>query len=367
MNISIKNVIPVCLIICFIMPPSIFAFIPEQYKTLYLYAITGLYWIILLLFLKPVFLIKDNSLATSFTLIILAMSIISFLVKGELSFFNMIFPISSLAIYKLCQNYKASNSQYLFIFYFLFIYLVCYISYFSILPDFFYRPNFNEDMLYGASSNAIPLALNNSLIAYMILNYIFKWSASLSIFLISIINIFLNVIQQGRGGIIVGLILLFIAAFELNPNLFKKYKKLFSLLGIFLMIITISTILNIIDNITVSAYSLLEEKRIIAQISFFQQMSASTLVFGYPDGTMFGGETYTFNMFFDFWNKYNIFSMIFLIFFMIYRIFKRDRFLVPLYYLIPISFYMIFESIYLPSFWDFYMYIFLFLPRDDLC
>jgi len=347
------------------MPPSIFAFIPEQYKTLYLYTITGLYWIILLLFLKPVFLKKDNSKATSFTLIILVMSIISFLVKGELSLFNVIFPISSLAIYKLCQNYKASNSQYLFIIYFLFIYLVCYINYFSVIPDFFYRPNFDEDMLYGASSNAIPFALNNSLIAYMILNYIFKWNANLSIFLISIINILLNIIQQGRGGIIVGLMLLFIAVFELNPNLFKKNKKSFSIIAIFLMIFTFSTILNLIDNTNVSDYSFATERRVIAQFAFFQQMSTSTLIFGYPSGTMFGEETYTFNMFLDFWNKYNIFSMILLIFYIIYRIFRRKRFFVPLYYLFPISFYMMLESIYLPSFWDFYIYIFLFLQKDN--
>jgi len=365
MNISIKSIIPLCLIICFIMPPSIFAFIPEQYQTLYLYTITGLYWMILLLFLKPVFLKKDNSLATSFTLIILAMSIISFLVKGQLSLFNVIFPISSLAIFKLCQNYKATNNRYLFIVYFLFIYLVCYLNYYSTLPDFFYRPDFNEDMLYGASSNAIPLALNNSLIAYMMLNYIFKWNASLSIFLISIINILLNIIQQGRSGIFVGLMLLFIATFELYPPLFKKYKKLFSIIGIFLVIFAIRGILNLIGNVDLLSYSFFQEKRVIAQIAFFQQMSTSTFIFGFPSGTMFGAETYTFNMFLDFWNKYNIFSMILLIFFMIYRIFNSKKFFIPLYYLFPISFYMMFESIYLPSFWDFYIYIFLFLPSDN--
>ena len=56
----------------------------------------------------------------------------------------------------------------------------------------------------------------------MILNYLYKDGAEKSILIISIINLLLNYIQQGRGGILVGTILLFLALYNYAPNQIRK-------------------------------------------------------------------------------------------------------------------------------------------------
>lgn len=365
MNFSIKNSIPIIIILFFIMPPSITPFIPEGgIRTTYYYLVLGFYWIISILFLKPIFLKKDYSFSTSFTLILMIMAILSFLVKGELSFFNLIFPISALAMYRVCLNYKANNGQYIFIFYFLFLYFIHYINYFSIIPDLFYRPFFNEDMLYGASSNAIPLSLNNSLMAFMVLNLLYKWNCKKVILSISSINLILCMIQQGRSGTISAIILFFIAIYEFSPRFYLKNKIKFNLLSIITLLITVISLINIYQIGQNENYSFLQEKRVLAQLSFLQQLSSNNFIFGYPEGTYFAYETYTFNMFLDFWNKYNFFTMFFLIFFVCYRLIQWKYFLMPRYYFLPFFLYALFESIYLPGFWDFYVYILLFTPSN---
>lgn len=363
MIIKTKNIIPFVLIFLFVMPPSIVAFIPLEMRDIYYYIIIMLYWILFLLFFKPIFLKKDNSFLTGFTLLVTFSGLLTFIIKDDISLFNIIFPIAAFSAYKICI-YEKVEFKRLFNLYFLFLYILCYINYYSIIPDFFYRPEFDEDMLMGASSNAIPMALNNSLLTYMTLNFLYKWRANKSILTISIINLLLNIIQQGRGGIIIGLIILSIAIYEYSPKLLYRFRYLYVAIFSFIVFTSVKNVIEYIDLISFTDYSILNETRIIAQLSFFDQLSISNFFFGFSENIWFDDEPYTYNMFLDFWNKYNFLTLSILLFIFIHRIYKNKSFLFPIYYLIPVLIYAMIESIYLPSFRDFFIYLILFLPNN---
>tara|TARA_B100001250_G_scaffold93253_1_gene77723 strand:+ start:13313 stop:14410 length:1098 start_codon:yes stop_codon:yes gene_type:complete len=363
MIIKTKNIVPFILIFLFVLPASILAFIPIGMRPLYYYFILLLDWFVILLFFKIIFLKKENSFLTPFTLMLIFTGLLGFFVKNDISLFNIIFPILGFAGYKIIINERIEFPK-LFNIYFFFLYLVFYNGYYSILPDFFYRPGFNEDILNGASSNAIPFSLNNSLLIYMALNFLYKWKASKSILIIAIINLLLNIIQQGRGGIFVGVILLSIAFYEYAPMLFYRFRSVFILIYLYMIYISAVSIITYIDAVNISDYSLLNETRIIAQLSFLNQITYSNFFFGFQENTWFDNELYTYSMFLDFWNKYNFISFCVLIFLFLNRLYNYKKFLFPLYYLFPILFYSFLESIYLPGFYDFLVYLILFLPKN---
>tara|TARA_B100001250_G_scaffold147843_1_gene126625 strand:- start:14407 stop:15261 length:855 start_codon:yes stop_codon:yes gene_type:complete len=278
--------------------------------------------------------------------------------------------------YKICVNHKINPKHWMNA-YFIFLYILFYIFYFSIIPDYFYRPDFNEDFLSGSSSNAIPLALNTTLYAYMILNFFYKSAAQRSILIISIINLLLNIIQQGRGGIIIGLILVFMALYEYAPRFIYKIRY-FGFIVLFLVLYTAteaiinSPILNsgFYNNQTeLLEYSFFTEKRIMAQLSFFNQLTVNNFFFGFPANTYFSDDVYqmnyTYNMFLDFWNKYNLLTLFILISIIINRIVNRNDFLFPAYYLIPFLIYAMIEYVYLTNFKDLFIYLVLFVKRDS--
>ena len=374
MTIKAKNITPFILIFLFVMPPSIVFLIPLDMRFTYYYFIVGCYWIVSLLFFKPIFLSKDNSFATPFTLILLLSGLITFLVKQDTSLFNIIFPISAFFAYKICI-YQKTEFKTLFNLYFLFLYLLFYIHYYSIIPDLFYRPEFNEDMMQGASSNAIPWALNNSLFIYMVLNFLYKWGAERSLLTIASINLLLNFIQQGRGGIIMGILLLFIALYEYSPKTIYRIRYIYISTLLLVLYFTIQGMIEVFvlstwDFASVDEYSVLKERRVLALLSFLNQISISNFFFGFADPwsttaaqTWFDDELYAFNTFLDFWNRYNFFALCTLIFFLIYRFYNRNQFLLPIYYVIFFIIYGMIESIYLPSFRDCFIYLILFLPK----
>jgi len=373
LKVQTKTIIPPAIVILFLLPPTLVSYIPMGLRFPYYYATIGLCWIIsLFFFFKPIFLKKDHSMATFFTLVMIISGSFTFIVKGQLNLFNIIFPIMSLVGYKIILHEKI-NVKYPMNTLFLFFYILFYVKYYSIIPDFFYRPDFNEDFLVGSSSNAIPITLNTTLHAYMILNYLYKNGAEKSILIISIINLLLNYIQQGRGGILVGTILLFLAMYNYAPNQIRKlkYASIFiGLLIIFQLFIFISSSPIFNGGMTIEDYSVLQESRIIATIQFFQQLTLDNFFFGYTEGTLFvaNGEllTYTYNTFLDFWNNYNLLSLFILFYLIIYRFVKRDIFYFPIYFFIPFLIYANIESIYLPSFIDVFIYLILFVKRDSI-
>jgi len=339
----------------------------------YYYFNIGLCWIIsFFFFFKPIFLKKDYTMATFFTLVMIISGSFTFIVKSQLNLFNVIFPIMTLIGYKILLHKKA-NIKYAMNAFFMFLYMLFYVKYFSIIPDFFYRPDFNEDFLVGSSSNAIPIALNTTLYSYMILNYFYKNGAEKSILIISIINLLLNFIQQGRSGILVGTVLLFIAMYNYAPNQIRKLKYTSIFIGLLIIaqlyiFVSSSPIFN--SGMTIEDYSVFQEVRIIAQILFFQQLTLDNFFFGYTEGTLFvsNGEllTYTYNTFLDFWNHYNLLSLCIFLYLIIYRFIKRDIFYFPIYYLIPFLIYANIESIYFPNFKDVFIYLVLFVKRNSI-
>ena len=373
MKIQTKSIIPLVIIFLFLLPPTLVSYIPMGIRFPYYYFNIGLCWIIsFFFFFKPIFLKKDYTMATFFTLVMIISGSFTFIVKSQLNLFNVIFPIMTLIGYKILLHKKA-NIKYAMNAFFMFLYMLFYVKYFSILPDFFYRPDFNEDFLVGSSSNAIPIALNTTLYSYIILNYFYKNGAEKSILIISIINLLLNFIQQGRSGILVGTVLLFIAMYNYAPNQIRKLKYASIFIGLLIIaqlyiFLSSSPILN--SGMTIEDYSVLQEVRIIAQILFFQQLTLDNFFFGYTEGTLFvsNGEllTYTHNTFLDFWNHYNLLSLCIFLYLIIYRFIKRDIFYFPIYYLIPFLIYANIESIYFPNFKDVFIYLVLFVKRDSI-
>lgn len=373
MKIQTKSIIPLVIIFLFLLPPTLVSYIPMGIRFPYYYFNIGLCWIIsFFFFFKPIFLKKDYTMATFFTLVMIISGSFTFIVKSQLNLFNVIFPIMTLIGYKILLHKKA-NIKYAMNAFFMFLYMLFYVKYFSIIPDFFYRPDFNEDFLVGSSSNAIPIALNTTLYSYIILNYFYKNGAEKSILIISIINLLLNFIQQGRSGILVGTVLLFIAMYNYAPNQIRKLKYASIFIGLLIIaqlyiFLSSSPILN--SGMTIEDYSVLQEVRIIAQILFFQQLTLDNFFFGYTEGTLFvsNGEllTYTHNTFLDFWNHYNLLSLCIFLYLIIYRFIKRDIFYFPIYYLIPFLIYANIESIYFPNFKDVFIYLVLFVKRDSI-
>jgi hypothetical protein len=373
LKVQTKSIIPFVIVLLFLLPPTIVSYIPMALRFPYYYSTIGLCWIIsLFFFFKPIFLKKDHTMATFFTLVMIISASFTFMIKGQLNLFNIIFPIMSLIGYKILLHEKI-NVKYLMNALFIFFYILFYVKYYSIIPDFFYRPDFNEDFLVGSSSNAIPIALNTTLYSYMILNYFYKSEAEKSILIISIINFLLNYIQQGRGGILVGTILLFLAIYNYAPNQIRKLKYASTFIGLLIIVqlfifISSSPLLN--GGITIEDYSVLQEVRIISQILFFQQLTLDNFFFGYTEGTLFvaNGEllTYTYNTFLDFWNNYNLLSLFIFLYLIIYRFIKRDIFYFPIHYLIPFLIYANLESIYFPNFRDVFIYLVLFVKHDSI-
>ena len=276
MKVQTKTIIPLAIVILFLLPPTLVSFIPMELRSLYYYTTIGFCWIIsFFFFFNPIFQKKDDTVATFFTLLIIISGSFTFLIKGQLNLFNIIFPTMSFIGYKILLHEKI-NVKYTMNTLFIFFYILFYVKYFSVIPDFFYRPGFDEDFLVGSSSNAIPIALNTTLYSYMILNYFYKNNAEKSIVIISIINLLLNFIQQGRGGILMGTVLFFLAIYNYTPNTIRKLKYPLAFIGLFIIvqlfiIVSSSPIFN--SGLTIDDYSVLEEVRIVAQILFFQQLT----------------------------------------------------------------------------------------------
>jgi hypothetical protein len=367
MKIHTKKIIPILFIVFFIMPPNLINFISLDLRGLFYYILIFFYWIFGLAFLKPIFFSSDQSKAKNFTLFLICAALLSFIIKNQINLFNIIFPITAYMAYRMAL-YQKINFVYLFNFSFALLYIVYYFNYYAILPDLFFRPGFNEDILYGSSSNAIPIALNNSLFTYIIFNRLYAWKANKFLYFFSFINLLLITMQGSRSGIVISLFLIFFIVYELNRDLVYRFKYLF--LCTFFITVYYATqsltqlfILTTSDFSSIETYSFLQERRIIAAFEFLNQLSFSNFLFGYPEDQWFGGEQYTFNSFLDFWNRYNLISLIFLIYLIISKILLNEKFFFPNYYLLPFIFYGMVESIYFPGFRDFIIYLIIFTPK----
>ena len=111
---------------------------------------------------------------------------------------------------------------------------------------------------------------------------------------------------------------------------------------------------------------IMQEGRYFAVNEFFNKLNFKTFIFGYPDTVMFEGFSYTYNVIIEIWNQYTIFGLLIFVLVILYRLIYRKKFVIPLFYTFPILIYAFSEAIYLTSWWDFYIYIFLFYRNNDI-
>ena len=341
-------------------------FIPLFFRDIYYYSLfllLGIYF----LFNFKLFLKKDNSFLFSFIFITVSFGVLNVLIKQEIHLFELILPIYTYLSYKIIIQRKLN--LLVFDYSIIVLYFVFYFLYFTNIsdPTDFQRSDSNDVAFFSeASSNLIPSVLNNFLLAYSLLNYIYKTKRIKIIFIFSIINLVLIIIQQSRIGVFVAVIVLLITLHQMNPNIYRKHRSIISLF--FASVILLA--LNWIFKSTVSSLGnisneILLDGRILAQYSFFNNLNFNSFLFGYNDDALFFIFGYTYNVFLDFWNNYGFIPFLILMFLIIYRFYSNNKFLLPSYYLIPFLFYSMFESIYFPNFWDVFIYLVLFTKTNS--
>lgn len=359
-------------ILLFISPHIVYSAIPQNTVGIY-YTILPVCYLLLALrflsFFKEKFFIK----ALLFSISFLIFGIVNLILHGSTAFFNLIAPIVAFLGY--CYVFKKKIDMRVFDFFLIVMYIFFYFVYFSVIPDLFFRPGFDEDAIVfdNSSSNLIPMALNIALYAYMIMNRFYMESNNKKILIFSVINLVLTIIQQSRVGLIISLVLFFIALFN-----YDKKKMIRVLIGFSIVIFTVILFyykeivgfIEIIGNLN-GLEALDEDIRGEAQRSFFQNMDLFNFFFGFKENYVYaigsdGDILYTYNVFLDMWNKYGFFQLIVFIIVLLFRIFKYSKFHFPLYFFIPFFLYSMVESIFFPNFWDCIIYILLFTPKGEL-
>lgn len=349
----------------FILPHTLVSFLPMQYRYPYYYVLIVVYIIYILAYLK-IILKKDITFFSYFILIVLLFGTLNLLIKNQSNLFHIIFPIMAIGAYKVILVKKFNFSFFNYAFFLL--YIIMYLNYYTILPKFFgLRPKFNEDMLVASSSNVISIGLNNTLFAYIILNFLKKAGKEKLILIFSVINILLIVMQQSRAGIIVSIILFLISLYHFKPQIIRKYKYISVVMAIVIIIYTIQSVFIYTDNSAFDLYRVMNESRGVSQFIFLKNLTWSNFFCGYNSSNQFKHVTYTYNtynVFLDYWNNYTILNFLILVFFLFYRLFNQKKFLFPNYFFIPFFFYAMIESIYLPTFWDVIIYLLMFVPAN---
>lgn len=325
------------------------------------------------MFADPSWFNKKNSKVIAFASIFIILGVINYLIKhSPLQYFLIPF----MAIYA-CHYLEKFKFKFVTIdIIFIFLYLFYYNVYFSILPNIFIHPSgFDENLFLRSSSNAIAISLNTLLYIYIILALIFnqKKYIYLKLFLISIINLVLILIQQSRAGIFIAILLIFIIIYQYSrtyqiPSKIKYISILFFAVAMTVFIyqyyVTITDYISIIGNVSgISAYE--EDVRSSLVKGFFADMDLNRLILGYPNGFKFGGTdySYTYNTFLDVWNNYTIIAFFTLSIVIIKRFLFYKRYFFPIYILLPFLIYSFGEPRFLPSYWDFSIYLLLFKKK----
>ena len=170
-----------------------------------------------------------------------------------------------------------------------------YLVYYSRLPSFFDRGKyFDEDafVFERSSSNAIPIALN--FLAFLIFNFIPRQKALMfkkRWLLFALLNLLLCSIQGSRGGVVTAALFCCYTIFP-SWNRRKTY---------------IAAIAALIVFLTLPRDTGVDEVRILAQTDFLRFAIQDSFIFGPKPNRLFGGLTYSYNVFFDSWQRYTFF------------------------------------------------------------
>jgi hypothetical protein len=371
MNLNFKkNLNTLVILYLLILPHTVYSILDRKDTFPYFMSLLA---IATLLFVFQFKLIIRNIYKSEFLFVIILclLSLLTSWIHGVLSpGMAIVAPIVAYLGYFFIRNKEVYFNLKIFDIVFICLYIYFYFIYYIELPDFFEREGFDEDEVVFdvSSSNAIAIALNITLYAYQIINYLLVQKRERSIVIISFINFVFIFIQQSRAGIVVSLILLFISFFEYFGSKINKY-----LFYIVLPIVAvtysfydyIANYLSIIGGLSgLETYKINERQ--LAVDDFFKGLNMDNFIFGYGNEKMFYEYTYTFNVFLDFWSKYSLIGLLIFIFILMRRLILWRIYYFPLYYFLPFLFYAFVESWFFPEYWDVIMYFIIFVKRESL-
>lgn len=366
-----KSLSTILVFTLFILPHTIFSIIPSSINSIFLIVIAIFYLIFISYNFKK---ITNKIILLPFILTIsqVIFGILNIIIHQSFSYFNLLSPIVCYVGFIYLLEYKINLKLFLYIFPIL--YCFYYFVYFSVLPDLFFRPGFDEDAIVfdNSSSNAIPITLNITLYFFIIFNQYYRAKFQLYILFFAIINFTLIIIQQSRGGLLCSILVLLLSFYQFNKKVFYYFGTF--LIGSIILIIFFNIggitdfleVLGSLDGIT----ALKEDTRGIAQSEFFNKLTYFNTFFGYPPNTIYvsaidGEIKYTYNVFLDVWNRYTIVNFLFFILVIIYRFFSFKKYEFSLVYFIPFFAYSMIESLFFPNFWDAIIFLLFFLTRKQ--
>jgi len=311
-------------------------------------------------------IIRSLSLNRSVNLLLFIFFLLSFLtffIKNDTNTFILFSPFFTFIAIAIVTQVRLNIN--ILIVGLLFFYIYYYQIYFSTLPSIFNRREFgfDEELSFeAASSNAIPIVLNNFIYILTILNRYYTLNKNKIILFFSSLNIVLIFIQNSRAGLIVAVVLFLINIFEFYPKIIKKYPKTIYL---FIAYISFLSLLLAIEKFDSNSYELADvtnQGRGIAQAVFFSEMTINEFFWGYPEGYKFYFFEYTYNVFLDLWNEIGFIGFLLFTGIFLRRFMKHKKYYFPLIYFAPFLIYSLVESIYFPKYWDFAIIILLIHP-----
>lgn len=352
----------------FVAPHTILSAAPSGYQKPILYSLFICHGI-LFISMANLFFNKNYFKLSVLTIIFISIGLINLAVHKSTSLFNLVGPVVGLIGY--CYYSKNEINTTIFNFYLISLYVFFYFEYYSIIPDLFYRPDFDEDAAVFdiSSSNAIPVSLNITLYAYIICDKNFDNNSKGKIVIFAAINFALIVIQQSRAGLMVSLTILGIALYHYSKRILFFFATSLTIIVAYIVPIyweLIETYIEIIGKIDEN--SLNEDIRGEAQTEFFKNMNISEFIFGH-DKKIYAsaGNTelaYTYNVFLDMWDKYGFIIIVIFGLLFLNRTVRRNEFEFPLYYFIPFFMYSMVESFFFPDYWDCIIYILIFQSKN---
>ena len=157
-----KNLNILIILYVLILPKTVYTIIDVKYTLMYFLSIIAFALILFFIQFKNI-LNKVYKEELIFVLILSLFSLLTSFSHGNISpGLAIICPITSYLGYTFIRKRAASFNLKLFNLLFLFLYIYFYLIYFSLLPNLFFRPGFDEHAIVfeTASSNGIPIILN---------------------------------------------------------------------------------------------------------------------------------------------------------------------------------------------------------------
>jgi len=350
------------LILLFILPYLIVADLSLR-DTYIFYYILVVSYIFLGLFMNKYLFNEEYRKALFFSLIFIFFGAINQIVNNYFNFYLLLAPIFAYLGYVFTLKNKLDFKIFDILIISNYIYFI--IVYYLKLSSFFLRIDDEIDAFYfrNTSSNLIPCILIINLFAYDIISKIkYDNNREKIITIFAAFNVLFILIQQSRAGILVSIIYLMV-------KLFSKYRKLFWAVTISLSVLILAyskllmNYLDILGGMSKGVYT--DDVRGMAANEFFNRLDITSFFFGYGKTSFTASQiSSTHNQFLSIWSNYTFFSFFIFTVLVTSRFILKDKYIIPFIYFIPFILYGVFESFYFPNFWDFIIYLMLFIKNE---